>query len=85
MLIIILLVENQKIAEKTKIIKMGVNILRLERSYYAKNLPVYDFIGYKLLNATYSRIKITPVEYFIVKIVNSIYNEKTGLFEIFWK
>lgn len=51
----------------------------------AKNLPVYDFIGYKLLNATYSRIKITPVEYFIVKIVNSIYNEKTGLFEIFWK
>jgi preprotein translocase subunit SecB len=49
----------------------------------AKNLPVYDFIGYKLLNATYSRIKITPVEYFIVKIVNSIYNEKTGLFEIF--
>ena len=36
-----------------------------------------------MLNATYSRIKITPVEYFIVKIVNSIYNEKTGLFEIF--
>ena len=49
----------------------------------AKNVPVYDFIGYKLLNAAYSRKNKTSVEYFIVKTADSIFNEKLRIFEIF--
>ena len=49
----------------------------------AKNVPVYDFIGYKLLNAAYSRKNKTPVEYFIVKTADSIFNEKLRISEIF--
>ncbi len=48
----------------------------------AKNIPVYDFKGYKLLYTSYSRKKSTPVEYFIIKTDNSIFDENSKIFEI---
>ncbi len=47
-----------------------------------KNTPVYDFVGYKLLNATYSRKKDTVIEYFIVKTGEKTFDEKAKLFSL---
>lgn len=42
-----------------------------------KNTPVYFFLGFRLLEATYKRTSDAPLESFGVKLLNSTLHEKT--------
>lgn len=48
-----------------------------------KNIPVYDFLGIKIINVNFTRTANTEIEYFNVKTYNRDFDAKSKIFSFF--
>ena len=49
------------------------------KKHQESNMPVYLFLGFRLLEATFKRHSDEPIKSFGIKITSSTYDEKTGI------